>query len=328
MNRTALSWVLVMVVVLTGVVAAYAGQEQSTTYQVQEGDSLWKIAERFYGDGTKWTVIAEANGIDVKNPRPLQIGEWLSIFVTLQAEQAFQDYVVRIYRHLDSGEESFVVLRNGHRVYSSQAGRFIYEDEKQASLVPMGKDITGNGVPNLVMWEWTGGAHCCFISHVFEIGKKFRAIEKIFAGHTDPLGERVGFMDLDGDSNLEFVMYDWTFAYWRAGFAESPAPKVILRSRDGAYRLAGDLMRKPAPDITQLEERAQQIRETWKTVGPPSDLWGYMLDLVYTGHADLAWLFFEMAWPPGFPGKEEFLSDFRAKLSESPYWPEIQALGD
>ena len=37
-----------------------------------KGDTLWDIAARFYGSGTKWGVIAEKNG--VTNPRLLQIG--------------------------------------------------------------------------------------------------------------------------------------------------------------------------------------------------------------------------------------------------------------
>ena len=42
------------------------------TYTVVKGDTLWDIAARFYGSGTKWGVIAEKNG--VTNPRLLQIG--------------------------------------------------------------------------------------------------------------------------------------------------------------------------------------------------------------------------------------------------------------
>lgn len=42
------------------------------TYTVVKGDTLWDIAVRFYGSGTKWAEIAEKNGIT--NPRLLQIG--------------------------------------------------------------------------------------------------------------------------------------------------------------------------------------------------------------------------------------------------------------
>jgi nucleoid-associated protein YgaU len=47
------------------------------SYTVQAGDSLWKIAERFYGDGFKWREIAKANNIS--NPRKLEKGLALSV---------------------------------------------------------------------------------------------------------------------------------------------------------------------------------------------------------------------------------------------------------
>lgn len=47
------------------------------TYTVVKGDTLWDIAAKYYGSGTKWGVIAEKNGIT--NPRLLQIGTVLTL---------------------------------------------------------------------------------------------------------------------------------------------------------------------------------------------------------------------------------------------------------
>jgi nucleoid-associated protein YgaU len=47
------------------------------TYTVVSGDTLWAIAERFYGDGSKYQVIADASGID--NPDLIHPGQVLTI---------------------------------------------------------------------------------------------------------------------------------------------------------------------------------------------------------------------------------------------------------
>lgn len=47
------------------------------TYTVESGDSLWAIAERFYGDGSKYQAIADASG--VPNPDLIQPGQVLTI---------------------------------------------------------------------------------------------------------------------------------------------------------------------------------------------------------------------------------------------------------
>lgn len=47
------------------------------TYTVVSGDTLWAIAERFYGDGSKYQRIADASG--VANPDLIQVGQVLTI---------------------------------------------------------------------------------------------------------------------------------------------------------------------------------------------------------------------------------------------------------
>ena len=48
-------------------------------YIVQSGDSLSKIAKKFYGDANKWKRIFEANKDVVKNPDVIQPGWKLQI---------------------------------------------------------------------------------------------------------------------------------------------------------------------------------------------------------------------------------------------------------
>jgi nucleoid-associated protein YgaU len=49
----------------------------NSSYKVQEGDSLWSIAEKSYNDGFKWHLIAEANNIT--EPYDISIGTTLIV---------------------------------------------------------------------------------------------------------------------------------------------------------------------------------------------------------------------------------------------------------
>lgn len=40
-----------------------------TTYVVKKGDSLYKIARMFYGDGARWTEVYQKNAATLKHPR-------------------------------------------------------------------------------------------------------------------------------------------------------------------------------------------------------------------------------------------------------------------
>lgn len=57
--------------------------ETPQTYTVQKGDCLWSIAKKFYGDGSRYTVIYEANRTVVGgNPNQIRPGQVLVIPAT------------------------------------------------------------------------------------------------------------------------------------------------------------------------------------------------------------------------------------------------------
>lgn len=49
------------------------------TYTVVKGDSLSKIAKRFYGDAQQWRKIYEANQDQIKNPDLIHPGQTFRI---------------------------------------------------------------------------------------------------------------------------------------------------------------------------------------------------------------------------------------------------------
>jgi nucleoid-associated protein YgaU len=49
------------------------------TYTVVSGDSLSKIAKKFYGESNKWKQIFEANREVIKNPDVIYPGQTLKI---------------------------------------------------------------------------------------------------------------------------------------------------------------------------------------------------------------------------------------------------------
>lgn len=250
---------------------------------------------------------------------------------TLQEHAEYKDYDIRIYRDLEVGTDGVVqIFQKGKLVFEEQGHSYSLGasdgDTRLDNSAQIGQDITGNGEPNLVVSQWSGGAHCCFDVYVFSIGDTFRFIDKIEGEHGF-----VGFKDLDGDGIQEFLGYDWAFAYWNASFAGSPAPEVILRYKDGMYALASDLMKKPLSEIKSFDEikiKDEELKKNQCEMGNAwslngyciqSDVWSHMLDLIYGGHHELAWSFLDDIWGSDDKSKNAFLSDFKHQLALSDY---------
>lgn len=275
----------------------------------------------------------------------------------LEEEKRCGTYDIKVYGEKDGFTGLLKILQSGKEVYSEEDIKFriglMYDTMPEDNLVQGCKDITKSGWPNLVISGWSGGAHCCFSFYIFSLGKKFKLIDVIDARHSD----LAKFIDVDKDGSLEFIGNDWTFAYWNTSFAGSPAPKVILKYKNGKYRLALDLMNEPLPNPREkekilksiqadIEELKQSDKEQLKKEPPfgepdtgkdtgyfawlredvvlPASVWGHMLDLIYTGHPTEAQKFIDEIWPKGQQGKKEFLSDFNGQLSLSPYYQDLR----
>jgi nucleoid-associated protein YgaU len=56
-----------------------SGWDTTQLHEVKAGETLWKIAEHYYGDGNLYPKIFEANRDILKDPNRIQVGQKLRI---------------------------------------------------------------------------------------------------------------------------------------------------------------------------------------------------------------------------------------------------------
>jgi hypothetical protein len=220
------------------------------------------------------------------------------------------DAAIQYYRHPEDkpGPHEFLVISRGdHMPIKVAAQRF-----SMRSL-----QVGGTNAPNAIYVGYSGGEHCCFTAYLVWIERELR-FESIDLADSD-------LAILAGGTGLRLSFRDMAFASWNAPFAKSPAPTVLLAyDRDSRnYDVDSDDMRKPPPDAAALAQQAAAIRKTYETLPEgqldPS-LWAAMLDLIYSGNADVARRLLDDAWPPNRPGEDQFLTDFSKQLWQGAIW--------
>jgi len=244
------------------------------------------------------------------------------------------DYVV--YDHFD-GMGSYIldISKNNVNVFSiSDQHRFFYDGRciellgEKGCLPEAGASLQNDGVPGLVIGEWTGGAYCCSKYTILSLGKEFKIIDEIDNGSSALL-----FKDLDNDGKTELVGRDWYYQEAWVGVDKIiTAPVVIWKFIDGKYRICTSLMRKPPPTKKEMEDYALMYKDVvGGTVATGAQ--GYMLTLVYTGNASLIPEFYDIYsencknFHEYYSDKKSFINDFYSVIKQDPYWDEyIQKL--
>lgn len=248
----------------------------------------------------------------------------------LTDEQFFGEYTYHHYTGPPYKFDVFQIFQKDKLVYRSPIG-YEYWLYKDNDIYSLGDDITGDGIPNLLVQHSSGyksGGIACL---VFSLGPDFRNIQTL------PQGD---FIDLNRDGIiLEYQTYDNTFAYWHASTAHSPYPKLIYQYQEENYQISATFMARPLPTFQEEAQALIQIQKEiaeyetrsleencWYYQGTylsPS-VWRYMLDLLYSGHPQEARQFLDKVWPEDKLGKELFLIEFKERLNNSDDWKRIR----
>ncbi len=295
-------------------------------------DSLWRGRSRAGIIVTGVLLILAGAGVlpDVARYR----AAWYAVLPKWKTaeEYSVNGYTIRLerVRNPDGFGEQVEILRGGDSLWTVEGFRM-----KIAGVVPPAAvadpgaafiDLTGNGVPDLVIEDWSGGAHCCTSYSVIELGSVMRVLGTIDTGN-------VGTWKRSAVDNTPVVLFgDAAWDYWQASHAESHLPAIYLRWDGRRFSPSLQDMAAPCkPDQDLLAEAAAVPGTAPYDTRPNPELWARMLDLTYTGHKDKALLFARGAWKPAWGDLDAWLRGFEENLAKSPYRgaiEDLQRIGD
>ena len=187
------------------------------------------------------------------------------------------------------------------------------------------ENITGNGIPNLVVYALDGNAYLNPTFHIFELGKKHRKIYAVkeWAYGFKRMGSQTDLRVFLGDEAIFGV--DWGHVWG--------GQEVIMAfdKKAGRYRMSVDDMRKASPTIGDLAKTAENIRtdEDWEHYDGSLMLARAIADLVYSGNGKYVDSLLDLAWNPKFTNKAAFQSKLiECNLRKSTWWPELAKMNN
>lgn len=153
-------------------------------------------------------------------------------------------------------------------------------------LVQIAEMDRSNPYAEVIFSTYTGGAHCCSVTHVLTSSIDGKTWTDIEVGVFD--GGPLKVSDLDGNGVFEFSMRDNAFLYTFGCYACSASPFKVLRLKDGKFINAST---DPAYRIHHI----MSLRRILEWAAPDMDangfLAGYVAQKSLLGEGAQAWKF-------------------------------------
>jgi len=256
-------------------------------------------------------------------PKSLEFNERCLNHIDGRFERRAVDYLVRISYLDDHTCQRLEILKGDKVVYSEEGIDNHYDlgnewnDHRGRYLM----HLTGHGT-QLVISRWTGGAHCCNSLLIFDVKGEFRKIGDIYGGNY-----YLEIVDLDHDGKPEIRLTDDFLAYQFSSFAASAGATIIMKYANDHYRVASELMKRPAhleSFYAKVPKWRMLLRKHDDPDWPPPSFIQDITDLIFTGNESLAFQLVDKVWLQDIPGKADFLKSYREALVDSIYYKEFK----
>jgi hypothetical protein len=130
----------------------------------------------------------------------------------------------------------------------------ILEDEKVEAAQ---RDYTGDGVPDLLLSAYSGGAHCCTTYYLFD--RSSGTVQNILAyaaGNYRGLEPK----NLGGGKRPELLVFSDALAYFEVSYADSPGVRVVLEWNGSRYKVA--TLKYPKLALDEMKEYQRDLLQS------------------------------------------------------------------
>ena len=177
------------------------------------------------------------------------------------------------------GDKAYTVVdgRDGAGTFHFEIGKDLPQDDLASAEEFLGllynQAALAKLIPNapskqVVITNYTGGAHCCTKTSFLIRATEQASWTKIDGGALD--GDGYWFEDVDGDGTLELLSVDNSFLYAFDSYAGSVAPIKIFKLQDGKIDDVSempDMHSRIVQDMAGIEFQAKVRPDSWKQNG-------------------------------------------------------------
>lgn len=230
-------------------------------------------------------------------------------------------YVVTRAIAESEGESRAVISRGGRELVRLKDGA-PRDYATRIGLFP----FLGRHGKQLVVEQYTGGAHCCTVYHVYDLGAELRTLFDGDEFGIDEIGEDMNVVDIDRDGRYEFTQTVMAFDYFMTSHAGSVFPTAVFAYDEAAGRyvpanrkFSAYLLRGVARDVAKVKSITRRMTKEERASTFHGEHFRAVLDVllkyVYAGEERKGWEFFESNYV--LSDKAEVEAGVREKLSES-----------
>jgi hypothetical protein len=283
--------------------------------------------------------------------------------LTAVTTKTFNEFDAVIAKAKDGGEQRAIVFAKGKPAWQSNPKET--EPGSKWTIHSIGRDLDGNGQPDVHFSMHTGGANCCVTHHVYSLKPQVKRLAVYSAGSMGGSD----FIDVPGRKSPVMVSADDSSANAFAPYANSYFPLLILEvGPKGRMQFAQDMMQTRLPGMpppvcsqplaagnpwlkercaeytssrrqsrtNEIKNRLASIKATrsadklkWEDYfenGVLAAVSAEMNRYSYTGHGAAGMSWLETVWPGNDAVKAQFVSTLRMTQAKSVFAEDLKAI--